>query len=247
MTITKAPAAMPSDNVARHQNPLRRGWGPAAIERKSISTLALATLWLLAFAVPAFAGPPFVCHPFEIGSAKSLPSDPNNWLSVRRDYDVHRLVADTEALLTPSTPTLVRMETLRRAALYASLDRSVAERLIATMMTRVERADRGGQSMAAALFDAGYLVEALSEIEQFGNHMTDLAGRDKTLAGLTRAFEGRALIQKSLALNPGDATVEFALTLLLPSAERDGHLRNARVGARQDALLASNLAKLNLQ
>ena len=207
----------------------------------------LAALSLLILATPAFAGPPFVCHPFDIGTAKSLPSDPSNWLTVRADYDVRQVVADTEALLTPSTPTLVRMETLRRAALYASLDRAVAEQLIAVMMTRVHKSEQTGQSMASALFDAGYVVEALSEIEQFGNHMTDLAGREKTLAGLTQRFDGRALIQKSLALSPGDAAMEVALTLLLPSSERDSHLRNARAAAKQDSLLASNLAKLQLQ
>jgi hypothetical protein len=202
---------------------------------------------LLGLAVPAFAGPPFVCHPFEIGTAQSLPADPTNWLAVRADYDVHHVVADTEALLTPSTPPLVRMETLRRAALYASLDRAVAEQLIAAMMTRVQKAEQAGQSMATALFDAGYVVEALSEIEQFGNHMKDFAGREKTLAGLTQRFDGRALIQKSLALRPGDASIEFALTLLLPSSERDSHLRNARAGAKSDTLLAANLVKLELQ
>ena len=104
-----------------------------------------------------------------------------------------------------------------------------------------------GQSMASALFDAGYVVEALSEIEQFGNYMKDFAGREKLLAGLTRPFDGRALIQKSLALAPGDASMEFALSLLLPSAERGPHLRNARAGAKQDNLLAANLVKLQMQ
>ena len=222
-----------------------RNVAPAASEKKRI--VLLAALSLLIVATPAFAGPPFTCHPFDIGTAKSLPGDPTNWLGVRVDYDVHRVVADTEAILTPSTPTLVRMETLRRAALYASLDRAVAEQLIAAMMTHVQKAEQTGQSMATALFDAGYVVEALSEIEQFGNHMKDFAGREKTLAGLTQRFDGRALIQKSLALRPDDASIEFALTLLLPSAERDSHLRNARAGAKQDSLLASNLEKLQLQ
>lgn len=247
--MTKAPAAMPSDNVARHQNPSRWGWGPSTSGRKSVSTVMMATLLFLALAVPALAGPPFICHPFEIGTAKSLPSDPNSWIAVRADYDIHRVVADTDALLTPSTPTLVRMETLRRAALYASLDRAIAEQLIATMMTRIQEAEQSGQSMAVALFDAGYVVEALSEIEQFGNHMKEFAGREKLLAGLTRPYDGRALIQKSLALRPGDASIEFALTLLLSSKEKDRemHLRNARAGANEDSLLASNLAKLQLQ
>jgi hypothetical protein len=200
---------------------------------------------ILALAVPALAGPPFVCHPFEIGSMKSLPYDSNNWLGVRGDYDIRHVVADTEAVLKASTPTLVRMETLRRAALYASLDRALAEQLIAAMMSRVQKAEQSG-SMAMALFDAGYVVEALSEIEQFGNHMKEFAGRGKTLAGLTHAYEGRAMIQKSLALKPGDATMEFALGLLSRSPENAAHFENARAGAKHDALLASNLAKLQL-
>jgi len=35
--------------------------------------------------------------------------------------------------------------------------------------------------------------------------------------------------------------------LLLPSSERDAHLRNARAGAKSDGLLASNLVKLQMQ
>lgn len=212
--------------------------------RKSFT--ASTVLAILALAVPALAGPPFVCHPFEIGSAKSLPYDSNNWLGVRSDYDVRHVVADTEAVLTASTPTIVRMETLRRAALYASLDRAVAERLIATMMLRVRKAEQGG-SMATALFDAGYVVEALSEIEQFGSHMKDFAGREKTLAGLTQADEGRAMIQKSLWLKPGDATIEFALGLLSRAPENAAHFNNARAGATKDSLLASNLVKLDIK
>jgi len=250
--MKNAPAAMPSRGQANPTRGIsvsaRWGWDPSANKKSQRLRPAaiLAVLAVLIVATPAFAGPPFVCHPFEIGTAKSLPSDPTNWLTVRADYDVHQVVADTEALLTASTTTLVRMETLRRAALYASLDRAVAEQLIAAMMARVEKAEHAGQSMALALFDAGYVVEALSEIEQFGNHMKDLAGREKLLAGLTRPFDGRALIQKSLSLRPGDASIEFALSLLLPSSERDPYLRRARAGARGDSLLANNMAKLQL-
>ena len=76
--------------------------------------------------------------------------------------------------------------------------------------------------------------------------MKDFAGREKLLAGLTRPFDGRALIQKSLALQPGDSSIEFALWLLAPSTERESHLRVARAGAPHDPLLASNLVKLQV-
>jgi hypothetical protein len=208
--------------------------------------IALLALTALAAATPSFAGPPFTCHVFEIGSAKSLPWGGNdNWLGMRDDYDFHHVVADTEALLTPSTPTLVRMETLRRASLYASRDRAVAEQLIAAMMSRVHTADQVGQPMA--LFDAGYVIEALSEIEQFGNHMKQLAGSERVLAGLTHPLEARPLLEKSAALRPGDASIEFALALISRASETEAHLRKARTAAREDSLLASNLAKLQMQ
>jgi hypothetical protein len=43
-----------------------------------------------------------------------------DYLGMRGDYDITRVVADTQALLKADMPTLARMETLRRAVLYAS-------------------------------------------------------------------------------------------------------------------------------
>ena len=207
--------------------------------------VASVVLAALAVAVPALAGPPFNCHVFDIGAARSLPwGAQNNWLGMRDDYDVHRLVADTEAILTPATPTLVRMETLRRASLYASSERAVAEQLIAAMMSRVKTADQAGQ--AVALFDAGFVIEAINEIEQSGSYTKLLAGRGRELVGLTNPDDGRALIRKSLAMRPGDASIELALGLLSRTPESETHFAKARAAARQDALLANNLARLNL-
>ena len=210
------------------------------LKKTLIASTALAALVV---ATPALAGPPFNCHMFEIGSAKSLPwTAGNNWLGMRDDYDVRHLVADTEALLTPATPILVRMETLRRASIYASRERAVAERLIAAMMARVNAADQAGQ--AVAMFDAGFVVEAINELEQSSRYTKLLAGRE--LVGLTNQSDGPALLQKSLALRPGDASIEFALGLISRAPESDKHFDMARVGSRQDALLANNLAKLQL-
>ena len=126
-------------------------------------------------------------------------------MGMRDDYDVSRVVADTEALLTPSTPTIVRMETLRRASIYASRDRAVAERLIAAMMNRVHLADQTTQGLA--LFDAGFVVEAINELEQSGRYSKQLAGSERILAGLTRPNEARPMLDKSAALRPGDASI----------------------------------------
>ena len=91
-----------------------------------LTALALA----LTVATPALAGPPLLCHPFDIGAAKSLPWDGKaGWSQGRADYPLKQLVADTEAILQPGTPVIVRMETLRRAAIYASQDPTVASAL----------------------------------------------------------------------------------------------------------------------
>jgi hypothetical protein len=208
-----------------------------------IATLLPAAL---AVAIPALAGPPLVCHPFEIDSAKSLPwGAPENFMGMRDDYDFHHVVADTEKLLTPLMPTLVRMETLRRASLYASRDRAVAEQLLASLMGRVQAADGAGHPDALASFDAGYAAEALTELELFGPHMKTFAGLDRELAGLTRPFDARSMLERSAALRPEDASIQFALALLSPT-DKAPYLKSAQVGAKQDQLLASNLARLQL-
>src|SRR5688572_26993758 len=72
---------------------------------------------------PAFAGPPLLCHPFDIGTAQSLPWDgASSWFDKNQNYDLGKLADDTVRLLTPTTPVIVRMETLRRAAIYAADD-----------------------------------------------------------------------------------------------------------------------------
>jgi hypothetical protein len=210
-------------------------------------TLLAAFALLLSLATPALAGPPFICHEFEIGGAASLPWTKGDWLGLSKDYDITRVVADTEALLTPSMPTLARMETLRRAVLYASRDRALAERLLSTFTARMHAAEKAGRGDALALFDAGYVLEAMSEIEMVGHHMgRDLAVRGKVLEGMTRPDDGRALLVKSASLRD-DAGIAFALALIEKVESRRPHLLKARAGAKQDRLLAANMARLQLQ
>jgi len=209
-----------------------------------IASFALA---LCSLAAPALAGPPFICHPFEIGSAASLPWTNGDYLGMRGDYDITRVVADAEALLKTEMPTLARMETLRRAVLYASQNRALAERLVATLAARVDAADKTGRSDAIALFDLGYTLEAMSEVEMLGHHMgSDLAVRGRELAGMTRPDDGRALILKSAALRSDDAGIAFALALIERAEDKQPHLLKARAGAKQDRLLATNMARLQM-
>lgn len=188
------------------------------------------------FTVAAQAGPPLVCHSFDIGGAKSLPwSGSSEWRGVDRGYDLGRLTADTLALLRPDTPVLVRMETLRRATIYAVWphaetlgmpvrDGRIAEDLLAKVMARAKESP-------AALFDAGYL---LATYQQAG-YQSSSVSVDATAAYtmVSKAIEGTH-----------DPQMEFAAALMTLGAPRSGHdehLRNARAGAPADALLARNL------
>jgi len=203
---------------------------------------------LLGAAAPALAGPPLLCHPFDIGSARSLPWDgTNSWWQGRPDYNLQNLVADTEAALTPSTPIIVRMETLRRAAIYASLDDKVATRLLTSLNARAQAAGAQGAAAANALFDAGYLTETLKQIamlrgeQQFGD-------RARIAAGVVGGADGTAMIKRAIALRPDDAALQFAAALVAATADRTAyraHADKARKGAAQDALLAKNIDKLS--
>ena len=110
--------------------------------------IPLGVFALFATVAPVLAGPPLLCHPFDIGDARSLPWGPD-WSQGRSEYNVANLVADTEAILTPTAPVIVRMETLRRAALYASLDGKVARQLLQSLNARATAAERAGNSSPA--------------------------------------------------------------------------------------------------
>jgi hypothetical protein len=106
------------------------------------------------------AGPRLICHTIEIGQAKSLPWISHNWnLSGGETYDTENLVHDTLEILSPETPVLVRMETLRRATLYARKDPVAAKELFAKLRARATSAESSGHPDALAWFDIGYLAE----------------------------------------------------------------------------------------
>ena len=167
-----------------------------------------ALVALLVVAAPALAGPPLLCHPFDIGSARSLPWDGTNaWWQGRADYNLQNLVTDTEAVLTPSTPVIVRMETLRRAALYASLDEKVAARLLSSsppVQTRPRRARLG----VSALFDAGYLTETYKQNRHAARRASVRRSRPH-IAGVIGKADGTPMINRAITLRPDDASLAF--------------------------------------
>jgi hypothetical protein len=211
--------------------------------RSTLTVVAAAAV--VAIAVPAVAGPPLLCHPYDIGTARSLPwSGANSWWEGASGYQVDKLVADTEALLTPATPVIVRMETLRRAAIYASTDQAVAARLLQALLARVEASrGTGGQADPLALLDAAYVAGAYRELTMMGNS-PELRNR---VAGVRAALGTTAalpLIAQSVAARPDDPSIRFAAALIAADSDRtsyETHAARARAGAGRDPLLARNI------
>src|SRR5271157_204476 len=192
----------------------------------AISSVAI----LLGFTTSAQAGPPLICHPFEIGQAKTLPAvDWNRKGS--GSYDLKNLTRDTLAILDSSAPVLVRMETLRRATIYARQDPQVAKELITRLQARADNS--AGRPGALALFDFGYLAETYKQWIGMGE--------PNPAAGL----DGYALIKNAISLRGQDPEMEFAaalITLKGPEGDHQQHARKALAGAKNDPLLAQNLA-----
>lgn len=211
--------------------------------------VGLTLLALIGAARPALAGPPLLCHAFDIGTAKSLPwstSARPNWFDGQPGYDLRRLTGETEALLTPATPVIVRMETLRRAAIYASRDESVAKQLWLTINDRQRTAMKDGKADALATFDAGYLAETMKELGRLGRYGFKEFTVTPMVSSLVAEVDGYAMVKQSLAQRADDPAVEFAAALIAASTEKTrgayaAHAGKARAGAKQDALIARNL------
>jgi hypothetical protein len=199
-----------------------------AFSRHAISIVAV----FLGFTTFAQAGPALICHPIEIGQAKSLP-----WVEWSRkgrtDYDLKNLTPDTVAILGSNPPVLVRMETLRRATIYARQDPQVAKELITRLQARAANSDAGGHADALAWFDVGYLAEAYKQ--WMGK------GEPNPAVGL----DGYGWVRKAISLRASDPEMEFAaalITLTGPESAHQAHVRKAMAGAKNDPLLAQNLA-----
>jgi hypothetical protein len=207
---------------------------PPALRR---ATGALLAATLLVLPTHAYAGLPLICHPYDIANAKTLPPDPR--VDPASTYDRSKLVADTLALLKVDTPILVRMETLRRAAIFATrnldgvfaggaytaADRELAGALIAQLRDRTLVAEATAQALAQ--FDLGFLAATLRP------------------AAFDPGLDGYALLVTAGATLKDDPAVEFALALAsihptLPG--HAGHLAKARALARPGSLVAANLA-----
>lgn len=222
-------------------HPFRTTTSRPGARRLRGTLLAVALL----FAGGALAGPPLLCHPFETAGAPSLPWG-KGWNNTQRGYQVVNLARDTQALLGTQVPVIARMETLRRAAIYASGNGTVARQLAVQLDSRVVGA-KDAHARALALFDAGYFAETLQDIARLqgydmpGVGTVDMAAVNAILA----QGDGSTRIAQAIALRPDDPALRFAAALVSSADERKAdyntHARLARNGARSDRLLALNI------
>lgn len=189
----------------------------------------LTVTCLLSASQITLAGSPLLCHPFDTGGAKSLPWGSGSWQAARADYDTRRLASDTLALLTTDTPILARMETLRRAAIYAMRN----ERLAGELHSRLaERAHKAGKD-SLALFDLGYLEETYKQATTISRKIAE-----------AKSFNGYSRVVKAIEMRGGDADMEFAAALIAAHPKRKTmheHLQRAVAQASEGSLLGRNL------
>ena len=173
-------------------------------------TYRLRPCWVLLLTVllasSAAAGPPLICHPFDIGAAKSLPWQGPAWSAVDPGYRIDHLADDTLAVLTPQAPVLVRMETLRRATVYARNDPRSAAELLARLRDRTASTAKGSHDYALALFDAGYLTETYKEAAWISATAHEAFWKFQQP---NPTDDGYAQLTRAIALS-GDPAMEFA-------------------------------------
>ena len=179
-----------------------------------------------------FAGPPLICHAIEIGQAQTLPWVDLNYRKGDGSYNLQNLAKDTLAILDSNPAVLVRMETLRRATLYARQDPQAAKELLTRLRARAMDPPTDARG-ALAWFDFGYLAESYKQ----------WSGKDEP--NPAAGVDGYAWVKRAIQERGDDPEMEFAaalITLTASNADHREHVEKAMLGAKTDALLAQNLA-----
>lgn len=203
------------------------------MRNRACRTLAVSLLAL----APALAqaGSPLLCFPMATGDAASLPwGTGSGWNEPRPGYDRSHLTADTLALLGPQVHVLERMETLRRAVIYASSDGGAGQQLFPALRTRAAEPEASNAN-ALAVFDLGYAVAAWRETRGAAS-----------LVGGGPSEDGYALIRRALTLRGTEPEMEYAAALASLGRSLNGpsdkHLRLAVQGAPEGSALAKTIA-----
>lgn len=200
------------------------------------SLMALAVV--ICFATPALAGPPLICFPFEVESGKLIAwGTGSGWNTPDRSYDIKKLIADTNVVLTTDAPILTRMENMRRATIYAMRDPLIAQALLKTVMTRALATTTDSR----AWFDAGYLIESYKQAVHLRDNgkpgLRAWAGVDETIR-----VDGYNWVKKAMAMTAPSAEMEFAASLMTQGSLASAHRAKATATAPKGSLVARNLA-----
>lgn len=212
------------------------------------------TAVLVALSVPTASalvrpvvGPPIICHELAIGTAQSLPWE--RGMECKSGYDRSHLVDDVAALLKTETDLVVRMETLRRATIYAKADSKLAWELLGRRALALLDQASIGSKESIAWFDAGFLIACFDQANIDIDYRAGVADRIDGYTYFKAALE-HARAEKSDQI----ATIEFAAALaahpgMLPKGGDEAdheryrqHLEAARRGAQPGSLLEKNLA-----
>ena len=198
-----------------------------------MNLLATATMTLVV-AQTLLAGPPMICHPHVTGDEPSLPwgADKNVWSLIDPKYDTANLAADTLKLLHSGQSMLARMETLRRAAVYAWKDAAAGLALGNRLTARALDSEVKGHPNGLALFDAGYFVESM---KQLGH---------RTRVDSFASIDGYEWTKRSVPGLQDKLAAEYALGLMQAAGGwPNEHIRRAVAGAQEGSLLAQNLTR----
>ncbi len=200
----------------------------------TLSTLALAAVLAAASPVaPRFGGLPLETIRFDIGEARSLAQPPdgsNPYLA-----DPAKLLQETLAILDGSRDSLLHLETIRRAVLYAqNLDGEneygVARTLELKLVDRALRAALSGEGDALRWLDAGFASIAVEQ-----HHL----GYDGA---------GQAYVEKAATLAPTDGGVRLLAALVVvvfgPNGRQHAHFEAALRAASDGAALRRTLEAL---
>lgn len=196
--------------------------------------LGLAAAFMLGgvFLARSLAGPPTICFPYHTGGARSLPWG-DDAFKEKNGYNKADLVKDTMSLLKTEESVLARMETLRRAAIYAQGDTRLSTELLAKLGFIALDTEAAGKPSARPWFNAGFLAACYAQLG------TDIDWNP----GQAEGSNGYAWIRKALELEPENAEMHFAAALATHGrgSVYNEHLRRALAGAAPGSNLEQSM------
>ncbi len=198
-------------------------------------------------ASPVIAGPPLLCHPIEIGDATSLPWGDGAWHNDKIVADDEKFVAMTLELLSAEERLLVRMETIRRAAIRCAEVPFAARAILAKLRGPVDAAEKAGRTDADALFNYGYMIACCAQMNEVTDHNArGVSGKSRRVLGIPEGTSPYQLLTQASAASTNDPAIEFALALITSYPRHDAHsehLQKSIQGAIDGSLLAENLVR----